>query len=116
MQALTARHCKFSSSTAFAQQHPRATPCVRARNVTVQAAATKASDFRRLTVEEIDQQVQDAKRELLIDFRLPSRSVGQGTTVSKGGAGLLVTPFKSPSTSLGCVCCRPSQRHRSNGI
>ncbi|KAL0025086.1 hypothetical protein WJX79_007372 [Trebouxia sp. C0005] len=33
-------------------------------------SSTKASDFRRLTLEEIDQQVEEAKRSLLLDFRV----------------------------------------------
>merc|ERR1712071_170779 len=78
MQALSSTHCRFCRNAAFAPQRPRVNLCLRARGVTVQAAATQASDFRRLSAEEIDQQVQDAKRDLFLNFRIPSRTAGQG--------------------------------------
>lgn len=96
MQALTSTQCKFCSNNAFALQRPRFSVCLRTRGVTVQAAATKASDFRRLSVQEIDQQVQDAKRDLFLNFRVPSRTAGQGNqaciwaprTVSRCSTGI----------------------------
>lgn len=82
MQAFAPTQCRFCGTTAFAQQRPRAVQFLRSRNPAIQAAATKASDFRRLTTEEIDQQVQDAKRDLMLNFRVPSRTAGQGQQAS----------------------------------
>ncbi|DBA95822.1 TPA: hypothetical protein ACH3X1_001371 [Trebouxia sp. C0004] len=70
MQTLTSSRCAFSQGVVL---RARAEPARRAAvsQCVVAKAPTKASDFRRLTLEEIDQQVQAAKRSLLLDFRVP---------------------------------------------
>jgi len=70
MQAFTTSRCSFCRGASLQQARPQARHQAAVSQCVVAKATTKASDFRRLTVEEIDQQVQDAKRSLLIDFRV----------------------------------------------
>jgi len=70
MQTLTSSRCAFSQGIVL--RRARAEPARRAAvsQCVVARASTNASDFRRLTLEEIDQQVEEAKRSLLLDFRV----------------------------------------------
>lgn len=70
MQSLTSSRCAFSQGVVL--RRARAEPARRAAvsQCVVARASTRASDFRRLTLEEIDQQVEEAKRSLLLDFRV----------------------------------------------
>lgn len=71
MQALTSSRCAYAKGVGVHGKRPQPTRQAAVGQRVVAKAPTKASDFRRLTVEEIDQQVQDAKRSLLLDFRVP---------------------------------------------
>lgn len=68
MQALAASHCSFCRGARL-QQVQRRQQTVLSTRAVAERAETSASDFRRLTNEEIDQQVQEAKASLFIDFR-----------------------------------------------
>lgn len=83
MQTHTSNHCNLCRATSFQERRPLLRQhSVRRPTVLVRAAAeTKASDFRRLRIEEIDQHVEDAKRELFMAYRVLSRSAGQGNQV-----------------------------------
>ena len=70
MQLLASSRCSFHKG-GFLQQS-RAQPARQAAaKQSIVAKASKASDFRRLTDDEIDVQVQAAKKSLLVDFRVP---------------------------------------------
>ena len=70
MQVLASSQCSFHKGVCL--QRARAQPARQAAvKQCVVAKATKASDFRRLTEDEIDEQVQAAKKSLLLDFRVP---------------------------------------------
>ena len=70
MQTFTSSRCAFYQGIVL--RRARAEPARRAAvsQCVVARASTKASDFRRLTLGEIDQQVEEAKRSLLLDFRV----------------------------------------------
>lgn len=71
MQAFTTSGCSFCTGTNLQYTRPQARQQAAVSHYVLAKATTKASDFRRLTTEEIDQQVQAAKRSLMIDFRVP---------------------------------------------
>lgn len=69
MQVLASSQCSFHRGTCL--QRARAQPVrqAAAQQCTVAKAKTKASDFRRLTNEQIDEEVIDAQVSLYLDFR-----------------------------------------------
>ena len=70
MQLLASSQCSFHKGACL--QRSRAQPARQAAaKQCIVAKASKASDFRRLTEDEIDEQVQAAKKSLLLDFRVP---------------------------------------------
>ena len=70
MQVLASSRCSFHKGGCL--QQSRAQPARQAAaKQSIVAKASKASDFRRLTDDEIDVQVQAAKKSLLVDFRVP---------------------------------------------
>ena len=72
MQALAPTQCRFCTGSRL-QHAPRPQHVVYSTRAVAQRAATKAADFRRLTNEEIDQEVQDAKASLFLEFRVPQK-------------------------------------------
>lgn len=73
MQALANTQCSFYTGTCL--QRVRAQPVrqAAAKQCIVAKAKTKASDFRRLTDEQIDEHVEDAQISLYHDFRTMQR-------------------------------------------
>lgn len=70
MQIIASSQCCFHKGACL--QRSRAQPARQAAaKQCIVAKASKASDFRRLTEDEIDEQVQAAKKSLLLDFRVP---------------------------------------------
>lgn len=73
MQVLANTQCSFYTGTCL--QRVRAQPVrqAAAKQCIVAKAKTKASDFRRLTDEQIDEHVEDAQISLYHDFRCLQR-------------------------------------------
>lgn len=70
MQLLASSQCCFHKGAGLQRSRTQPARQAAAKQCIV-AKASKASDFRRLTEDEIDEQVQAAKKSLFVDFRVP---------------------------------------------
>lgn len=116
MQTLPASRCHFCKGAILRQQRPQARQQA-ALQACVTAKATKASDFRRLSDEDIEQQVQDAKRSLLLDFRVKQvrSQVRGGKAAAFRTTSIVCCYLQYISNHLRCFCCRQSQSVSSSG-
>ena len=70
MQMLASSQCSLYQGVCLQRSYAQPARQAAAKQCIV-AKASKASDFRRLTEDEIDEQVQAAKKSLMLDFRVP---------------------------------------------